>query len=130
MNTQATNSGFTLLEVMVSLVVFSAMITGIVGVFGAHTRINNGNEIRLGALAVTQQVLDDLRQQENTEDFPNSGSDPVSNITVDKRTYQATTSYCVNSTYCDSISKRHITVEVAYKGHTVSTVQTVFTRLK
>lgn len=121
--------GFTLLEVFVALGVFLSVAGAMAPSFVFHLKQNTQNTWRTGAIAAAQGVLDDLRIQDPST-FPTSGSDPVQEVQIGTRAFQVTTSYCTVSAYCPSTETRHIEVEVEYRGKTLYTVETVFTKLR
>lgn len=122
-------NGFTLLEVMISLLIFSLVMSGMGPAFIAQLRHNTESEIRTESIAAAQIVLDDLRL-ENPASLRSTGSDPVRDIVVGARHYDVTASYCENATYCVTANNRHITVRVKYKQETVFETQTVYTQLR
>ncbi len=121
--------GFTLIEVMASIAIFSIVLAGIVPLFKTMMRRNTESEHRMGAIAAAERVLDDLRLQDPTT-LPKTGATGPQNITVDEKTYQVITHYCENVAFCAPNNNRHIRIEVAYRGHTYFTTQTVFTQLR
>lgn len=120
--------GFSLIEVLISLLIFSVVLAGMGPSFVAHSRYNTQSEIRSEAIAVAEQAIDDLRFSDPTQ-LPSSGSSQQ-NIAIGSRTYSATTSYCLNAQFCNSTNNRHITVAVSYKNKTLFSTQTVFTQLR
>ncbi len=120
--------GFTLLEVLVSICIMGVVLASMVPAFHSHIKVNNRMEIRSGAMAAAQQILDDMRSQDPAG-FPSSGSDPIEYVTAGERTFDVTVSYCTNVSYCPSDTTKHIRVEVDYLGEMVYAVETVFTQL-
>ncbi len=128
MNKIKIENGFSLIEVLISLMIFSVVLAGMGPAFVSHTRYNSQSEIRSEAIAVAEQAVDGLRFTDPTQ-LPSSGSSQQ-NIVIGNRTYNATTSYCLNSQFCSSANNRHITVAVSYKNKNIFSTQTVFTQLR
>lgn len=122
-------AGFTLLEVLVSMVIMGVVLASMVPAFLSHVKVNTRTEVRSGAIAAAQQILDDMRSQDPAT-FPSTGSDPIEVVDAGSRSYDVTVSYCTNATYCPSDETKHIRVEVEYMGEMVYAVETVFTQLQ
>jgi prepilin-type N-terminal cleavage/methylation domain-containing protein len=120
---------FTLLEVLVSLLIFSVVSSSLSAVFINHLKQNSRGEIRSGAIAVAQQVLDDARSQDPAS-LPSTGSSSAQTISGGQRNYQVVQHYCLNSAYCPTTNTRHIKVEVSYLGTIIYAVETVYTQLR
>lgn len=120
--------GFTLLEVLVSLVLFSIAGIAMAKSFTHHLSTNTRNEQRSAAVMAAQQVLDGLRVLDPAT-FPSSGS-TTQNITVGIRTFSVTTTYCSNITYCPNNNTKHIKVDVKLRGTTIYSVSTVYVQLR
>lgn len=121
--------GFTIIEVMVALGMF-----GIVSAMMATTmvqlqRANYENEVRSGAYAAAQLVLDDLRSQ-NIAELPTFGSSAVQNVVISGKTYAVTPSYCITASQCPSVNVRGIRVSVSHKNRVRYMVDTVYARLQ
>ena len=121
-------SGFSLIEVMVAMVIFGVVSASMAPVFMNHLKFNTAMEVRSGAYAAAQQVLDDLRSQDPSS-MPSSGSSAATSVPAGDRIYSVVTSYCLQASYCASANIRHLKVEVSYKGNLVYSVETVFTKL-
>ena len=126
--------GLTLIEAVVSLLMFLVALGGIVPLFMTYTVSAFNNKIQTGAIAISQELLDQLRQVDVT-DLPLSGAktelpsgDPIPNEYLG-REYNPRIIYCENDTFCDSNS-RHIKVEVNYNGNTIYEAETIYTRLE
>lgn len=122
------DKGLTLVESVVSLLIFFIASAGIVPVFLNYTLSTINNERRTGAIAVSQQVLDGLRQADAST-FPVTGSDTLATVPYMGKTYTPTVTYCQNQTYCDENS-RHITLQVSHNGTQVYEAETVFTKFE
>ncbi len=120
--------GFTLIELMFSLLLFGVTASAMTSGFRAMQQQNLQNEVRSGAIGAAQQVLDELRLTDPTT-LPTNGS-ASQNITYGARTYTVTTSYCALSSYCTSSSIRQIRLGVTYDGQTRYQVDTVFCQLR
>lgn len=121
-------TGFSLMEVMASLMIFSVVLAGMGPAFVAHTRHNTQSELRIEAIAAAEQVIDNLRFTDPTQ-LPTTGT-TSQNISIGNRSYSTVTSYCLNTQYCASASNRHITVAVSYRNDPIFSTQTVFTQLR
>lgn len=121
--------GFTLIEVLVSMLIFSVVVASLPSVFVAHLRYNQRAEIKTAALLAAQRVLDDYRVQDPST-LPTSGSQDFLNITINGYNFDATAYFCLESAYCLASTNRHIRVEISYDTNTVYGVETVFTRLR
>lgn len=117
---------FSLMEVIISLGVIGIVLGGMAPVFANQVRLIKQTEILNEAALAGQKVIDDLRSQDILS-LPTSGSNTTT-ITVGKRTYEVTTSFCNRESYCDSGS-RDISVNVNYNEKTFYTIETVFAAL-
>jgi len=118
---------FTLLEVIVSLGIFSIVTVGIYPAVINHLQTNHLSAERTGAIQAAQQVLDSLRLV-NPGTLPSSGSTQSEQIIGDKE-FQVTTIFCGTAAYCAS-NTRHLRVEVFYEGEFRFDTETVYTQLK
>ncbi len=123
------NKGFTLLEVMASLLIFSLVVAGMGPAFIAHEKYNTQSQVRTDAIAAAERVIDLLRYQATTS-LPSSGTSAVTNYTINGKVYATYIDYCTNTLYCQSPNNRHIKVRVQYKSNQVFETETVFTELK
>ena len=124
--------GFTLLEVLISLVLFSVVSAGVLSSFGDHLRRNLESAVKTGAINAAEYKLDNLRRKDPST-LPselNGDSPEYDTLTIGGRAYNLTTRYCSDATHCDSTRNRHIKVQVAYKGKEYYSVETVYTVLK
>ena len=134
-NFRQTEQGFTLVETIVALVIFLLILVFMMPMF-ANQRISTlNNEIKMGAVEVSQQIMDNLRQTDIAT-LPSSGStttlpsgQSITSIPAMGKVYSATITYCENAAYC-SASTRHIKVKVRHHEQTVYTVETVYSRLQ
>ncbi len=121
--------GFSMLEVLISMIIFGIVLAGAAPAFIAYLKLNTLSELRSGAAVAGQLKLDELRFEDPTS-LPNSGSVGPETITVGDRTYDVTTSYCDEASYCITNNNRHITIDVEYNGTNQYSIQTVFTKLR
>ncbi len=119
--------GFTLVEVLVAMTLFAIVSALMAPAFLLQLKTNIAAEDRNGAIAVAQQVLDDIRTSDPST-LPSTGS-TTSSITTQHRSYATTTTYCSTSSFCTART-RHIKLEIKYRGKTVYWLETVFTKLK
>lgn len=127
---RSSERGLTLVESVVSLLIFFVALAGIVPIFLNYTISTINNEKRTAAIAVSQQVLDGLRQSD-IETLPESGTVTLANVPYMGKTYTPTVTYCQNQTYCDVEKKsRHIILQVSHNGNPVYEAETVFTKFE
>lgn len=125
----SSEEGFSLLEVLVSLVLLVMTSAGILPAFLSHFNHITNNEVRSSAYAAAQRVLDEIRVQDPT-DLPSSGDGTTQNITISGKNFQVTPSYCQDSGMCGDVNSRHITVRVRYNGTIYYVVETLYTQLR
>lgn len=123
-----TEEGYTLMEVLVSLGLFTIISAGMVPSFVTYMKHNTNSQVKTEAIAVGQQILDRKRALEPS-DMPTSGYDTPTTINVGKRSYEVKISYCTRSIFC-STGTRHLTAEVTYNNDLVYSTETVFTELR
>lgn len=124
-----TNRGFSIIEVMVSMVILAIVIANILPAFAYQMRVNTRAELRTQAMEAGQRVVDDLRFiPPNT--LPTAGAGTINYVTIGDRTYLVTPHYCLRAAYCAAASSRHITVRVAFKGTQLYETETVYTTLQ
>lgn len=121
-------SGFTLLEVMVSMVLFGMVSATMAPIFTSQIRYNTRSERKTAAIEAAQQILDELRG-EDPSTFPGAGAETTHNITIDQKNLTVIVSYCRNVTHC-TINSRHLTAEVYLSNEKIYSVETVFTKLQ
>ena len=122
-------TGFTLLEVLVSISIFTIAALGMAKAFTDHLSVNTRSERRSEAIAAAQQVLDDLRTQDPAT-FPTTGAAPVVNVPFGERTYEVHVFYCTDDTYCSSANVRQLHTEVRLNGTIFYQVDTVYAQLR
>jgi prepilin-type N-terminal cleavage/methylation domain-containing protein len=149
---QNSEKGFTLIETTIALLVLGMCLMFAMPLILYAQVGNNRNEIRNGALVVSQRVFDDIRSQ-NLSSLPLSdgniptATNPV-NLPVDSthpmneeaaitkvlgRQYQTKITYCpditTDPTVC-SIEHRSFKVEVSYNDSKVYDLEGTYTSFK
>ncbi|MGR3273747.1 type IV pilus modification PilV family protein [Acaryochloris marina NIES-2412] len=125
----ADDKGLTLVEALVSLLIFFVAAASIVPVFLNYTVSTINNERRTGGIAVAQQVLDGLRQLDTTT-LQATGSDTLTDVSYLGKTYTPIVTYCQNPAFCTNPDSRHITLQVFHNGDEIYQAETVFTNLQ
>ncbi len=123
------HKGFSLLEVLFALAIFSIVLAGMPNFFITQTKLNMRSQIRTEALAAAKQRLDFLRLQDPSA-LPSSGDEGPETIDVNGRDFEVTTYYCEEPSFCSSVNNRHIRVSVVYRDEERYDVETVFTKLR
>lgn len=126
--------GFTLLEAMVSLLVLFAMMAGLLPVFMSWRLTTINNTIKTGAIAISQEILDELRQDEDVNAWDSSNTalsvkpsgESIAAIDYGGKTYNASLTFCEVAAYCDA-NTRHVTLAVSHNNDTIYTIRTVYT---
>ena len=70
---QQREAGITLVETMVSLLIFLAVLAGLVPAYVSYRLQSIKNPVRLGAVSVSQQILDEIREIKDVNALPNDG---------------------------------------------------------
>ncbi len=120
-------SGFSLVEVLVALGIFAVVTAIMAPSFLYQLSTNTKAELKNGAIAVTQQVLDGIRPIE-VASLPTSGF-TTQNISAGDRNFSVKTLYCVNPSWCGT-SSRHIMIEVYYRNNKIYGTETIFSQLR
>lgn len=120
-------AGFSLVEVLVAMSLFTIVSALMVPSFIYHSKTNYKSEVKNGAIAATQQRLDTLRSQDPST-LSSSGSD-TQNISIGERTYSVKTIYCRNPSWCNT-SARNLNIEVSHRNIIVYKAETVFSQLR
>jgi prepilin-type N-terminal cleavage/methylation domain-containing protein len=124
----STEKGFTLLEVMVSLLLFLVVSAIMASSYVGHLKRSTETEVRTLAMGAAQEILDETRLVD-PDSLPSSGSTSTT-VVVGGRSFGVESTYCSNATYCASPANRHIRVRVNFQGVKVFETETVFTRLR
>ena len=123
------SKGFTLLEVMLALMVFSVVMAGMAPAFAAQMKRNTLSQIRTEASSAAEMYIDSQRLLDPGA-IPKTGNSGSINYTIGTRTYQVVASYCLTAAYCTGPYNRHLTVNVSYRNQNVFSTETVFTQLR
>lgn len=126
---QPRETGFTLLEVLVSITILALVSASIGPTFHHFFRVNSQMERRTAAIAAAQQMLDNLRFT-NPENLPTSGTGSTETVTISQYTFAVTPEFCTVSMYCTGTSTRHISVSVNFAGNVIYELETVYTALR
>lgn len=124
----ATQRGVSLMECLVSMALFLIVTVGIAGGSASFMKQNTTNEQKGGAIAATQQAFDKVRFQDPST-LPMTGT-VSSTVAVGGRNYDVRLSYCETSSYCSSLSLRHVTARTYFKNVKLYQVETVYAQLK
>ena len=139
-------SGFTLVEAVVGMIIFLIASTAIVPVFATYRLATIRNDVKVGAVAIAQQVMDTVRITDaltldpaNTlltettypASAPGVGGQSLSALSYKGKTYSASITYCKNASFCTSTSK-HVVINVFQGGSTapVFQLETVYSSLQ
>jgi type II secretory pathway pseudopilin PulG len=142
-------TGITLVETMVSLLIFLAVLAGIVPAYMSYRLQSIRNPVRLGAVSVSQQILDEIRQIRDVNTLPDDGlvktttapslrNTDLTNLSAYGKNYSAQLIYCeaAKASYC-SLNARYIHVLIFQKfsngtvsDNPVYEVSTVFTKFE
>ena len=120
--------GFSLLEVLASILIFGTVLATMAPAFVNHIRVNHKTELRDAAIAAAQRHLDGIRIEDPTT-LPSSGT-VTSTIVAGTRTFDVETTYCQQASYCVSPNNRHLAVAISFRGDSLYEVETVFTKLR
>ena len=134
--------GFSLLETIVSLLILLAALSGIIPLYLISRLQVIEGEIETGAIAVSEQVLENLRKEFNDVDdidlIPSNGQpqtvlpasdQSIATISHMGKEYKPTITYCETPKYCDTYS-RHIKIQVNFNGENVYETETIYTKLE
>lgn len=144
MSKRMKNSGFSILEMLVALVILGIALVSILPVFINYASVNRRTEIRAEAVSVAEGVMDGLRQRNfgqwnafktTTErDGVKVATGEANDATDDGRTYAVAIDWCdsdLGLTLCDnSGQQQHVRVAVSFGGQQQYSVTTVFTNIQ
>jgi general secretion pathway protein I len=118
--------GVSIIEAVVALAILSVALAAVTPAFISFSQVNTKTELKSGAVAAAQQVLDGLRQQAFT-DWPSA-----LNVDAGSRRYDVGLVVCSAGTAgcLSSNNARHVRLEVRYGGKSYYTVETVLTKLE
>jgi len=123
----SSRTGFSLIEAIIAIAIVAILLAGVVPAFVSNLRVNTDSEIRSGAVAAAQTVLDQFRVRPKSQ-WQTSGSTVT--IVSHGRSYDVLAQhgpFCQDGTcYADS---ELIELEVSHGGRSRYAVATVFTVL-
>lgn len=123
------SAGFSLLEVLISMVLFCLVALGTAPVFINQVKQNVISEHRSGAIAAATQVLDHYRTVDVVAgDFPSSGTESE-DVEIEGRTYLVTVAFCLKEEFCGA-NARHLLATVQFNEELIYEVETVYTKLR
>ncbi len=128
-NRACDEAGFSLLEVLVAITLFSIVSMGLARGFIMQMKSNTDSEIRAQSLSAAQYVLDRLRTVDPAS-LPSSGSAAPETVSISGRNYSVTIRYCALASYCIAATTRHLRATVSYQNKQRYEVDTVFTQLR
>lgn len=120
--------GMTVVEALVAIAILGVAMAAVMPAFVIQVHVNTDNELRSGAVAAAQQVMESLRLDDPAS-MPESGFTGPLTINAGSRQYEAFVRYCRRSDYCNAGS-RNLVVEVYFDDRLVYSVETVFTQLR
>lgn len=120
--------GVSLVEALVAIAILGIALAAAVPGFLLQAETNTRSEVRTGAVAAAQVVLEQYRLADPST-LPSSGTQAADPVRLGPRTYEISAEFCSVAELCDSES-RHIVVEVRHESEIIYTVETVFTRLR
>ncbi|WKZ56251.1 MAG: type II secretion system protein [Bdellovibrionota bacterium] len=121
-------SGFTLIEVLVSMGLIAVVGASIFQGFVGQVRMNTLSQERARAAAAAQVVLDAYRLEDPAE-MPESGEENVE-VDVGGHSFTVTTSFCAEPSFCTSNRIRHLRVEVTRNDEILFRADTVYAQLR
>jgi len=128
-NLRFSERGFSLIEVLVSISLFSIIGMGLAKGFIMQMRSNNESAIRIQAISAAQQVLDRIRTVDPAS-LPTGGSAAAETVSISGRNYSVVISYCAISAYCTAATTRQLRAVVSYRNIKRYEVDTVFSQLR
>jgi prepilin-type N-terminal cleavage/methylation domain-containing protein len=124
-------SGFSLIECLAAIAVFSLIISFMGSGISHHVKSNERNEIRTGAIEASELQLDELRSRRGVRGvLPLTGTEGPIRSDIGGRTYEVFSEYCPSegASYCGERT-RYIKVTAFHAGvkwYEVSTIYTDF----
>ena len=120
-------SGFSLIEILVSLGIVGIVSAFVTPAFIAQNRVNKLSEIRGLAISATDQRFDMMRAADPAT-LPDGGEEEFE-ATVGGIPFVLRVEYCINSDWC-SAATRHLRITALRNGEVVHQSETVFTQLR
>ncbi|NJN72785.1 MAG: type II secretion system protein [Limnothrix sp. RL_2_0] len=131
--------GFSLVEAIGALLILTITFAIAGPLFLTQTKSNIKNEIRTGAVSVSQQILDDLRLENNLT-LGETSEDNIESlgkfynytqfICTDQPTFNNDSSVTCPITVDVNNPIRYILLQVKYYEETIYTVETIYTDIK
>lgn len=123
------STGFTLLEMLIAIAIFSIGALAMAQVFATNITLNTQSERRTEAIEAAQQYLDSLRV-EDPSTWLAEGAGDAQEITVNGHHYTIEPTFCARDSYCTSRNIRQLSLVVKKNGQPYYEIETVFTQLK
>lgn len=120
-------SGFSLIEILVSLGIVGIVSAFVTPAFIAQNRSNKLSEIRGLAITATDQRFDMMRAADPAT-LPDGGEEEF-DVAVGGIPFVLRVEYCVNSAWCSAVT-RHLRITAIRNGQIVHESETVFTQLR
>lgn len=123
----SSRAGISLVEAVIAIVIVGIVLAGVVPALVSNLRVNTDSEVRTGAVAAAQTVLDRFRVRPKSA-WEASGS--TVSVVSHGRSYDVAVvrqPFCQDGTCLDGAEL--IELEVSHGGRTRYTVSTVFTAL-
>ena len=126
------SGGLTIVEAVIALAVIGVALAAIVPVFTNYAGVNQRSDVRTGAVAAAQEVLESLRQQDFSS-WPANGA--VVTAGSGGRDYGVVVNYCLQGqdgvkpdAPCLSEGQiRHVLLEAKYGGEVRYELETAYT---
>ena len=120
--------GYSLLEVLISLAIFSIVFTVMSPAFVSQLKGNRFSQLKMEAIQAANTVIDQKRLIDPAL-MPVSGDETAITVPVNNKNYSVLVTYCSDSTYCTSNTIRQLRFIVSYNNENVFETETVFTQL-
>jgi prepilin-type N-terminal cleavage/methylation domain-containing protein len=125
--TSSCEKGFSLMEVLVTLVIITLVSSGIFQSLLLNIRQTRDTFYRSQAVLAAQEYLDQLRMLD-PHTIPQSGQVNTS-VDIADREFDIEVTHCATQEFCTP-NTRHIELDVFYRGKKRFHVETVYTKLK
>ncbi len=127
-----TNKGFTIIEVVIAMFIFTILLLGLLAGFLKSYQIQTLNEMRNEAIKIAQEEIERYRN-ENFESIPNTNIDCSSGSSIRRQIRKTYVDFMIGrritEEVTDSIKRVEITVCWNYKGKQYSyTTQSLITK--
>lgn len=128
------NQGFTLVEALVALLILFAMMAGLIPTFMTYRLNTINNDVKTGATALSQQLLDELRQNQAVETWPDTGTvttlptgTVINTLSYNGRDYNAQLTYCSDSDKCNDTT-RQVTITISHNNNSIYSIESIYTQ--